>query len=96
MYARVAKWEGAEGEALRAMAKEINADASSGPPDGLPAKGMLFLLDPEKGQALGITLFGSEDDLRQGDETLNSMNPPAEAGQRASVEMYEVGVDMRL
>jgi hypothetical protein len=96
MYARVARWEGAEGEALQAMAKDINADAASGPPDGVPANGVLFLIDPEKGQALGITLFDTEDDLRQGDETLNSMNPPADAGQRASVEMYEVGVDMRL
>src|SRR3954447_26417085 len=37
MYARVARWEGADPETLRTSAEEIRADAESGPPEGLPA-----------------------------------------------------------
>jgi len=45
---------------------------------------------------LNISLFETEDDLRQGDATLNAMDPPIPGalGQRTSVEMYEVGVKL--
>jgi hypothetical protein len=96
MYARVAKWEGAEAEGMRRSAEEINSQAGEGPPEGLPAKGLMVLIDPDNGRGLGITLFDSEEDLRKGDETLNSMSPPDDAmGQRTAVEMYEVAVDLR-
>ena len=35
MYARVARWEGADAGAMRATADRINSDASSGPPEGV-------------------------------------------------------------
>lgn len=97
MYARVARWEGAEGDAMRRTAAEINSDASTGPPEGVPAKGFLMLIDTDKGQGLAISLFETENDLRAGDEVLNSMNPPGGGlGQRVSVEAYEVAIDVRL
>ena len=56
MFARVARWEGEEAEAMRRAAE----------------------------------------DLRRGDEALNSMNPPEEGiGRRNPVEVYEVAVDVR-
>jgi hypothetical protein len=97
MYARVARWEGAEGDALRRSADEISSEAGSGPPEGVPAKGFTMLIDPESGRSLAIALFESEDDLRKGDEALNAMNPSGDdVGRRTSVEMYEVAVDVRL
>lgn len=97
MYARVARWEGAEGDAMRRSADRINAEASSGPPEGVPAKAFLMLIDPDNGQGLAISLFETEDDLRAGDAVLNDMNPPDDGfGRRTSVETYEVAVDMRL
>jgi hypothetical protein len=96
MYARVAKWEGGEGDALRRSADEINANASSGPPPGVPATGFMMLIDPESGRSLALALFDNEDDLRQGDEALNAMNPTSDdVGTRSSVERYEVAVDIR-
>jgi hypothetical protein len=95
MYARVAKFEGADAEDMRRSAQDINSRASSGPPEGVPAKGFLMLIDPDNGRAMGISLFETEDDLRQGDETLNSMSPPNDGlGRRASVERYEVAVQV--
>jgi hypothetical protein len=95
MYARVAQWKGADAKSLEDSAAEIRARAESegGPPPGVPAKEFLLLHDTAAGKALAITLFESEDDYRQGDETLNSMSPPGEGmGQRVSVDKYELVV----
>ena len=97
MYARVTRWEGAEADRLRSTAEEINAQAASGPPPGVPAKAFMMLIDPENGRNLSIVLFETEDDLRQGDEALNNMTPTGGdgAGERVSVETYEVAVDVK-
>jgi hypothetical protein len=96
MYARVARWEGADGGALRRSAEAINAQAQSGPPPGVPAVGFMMLIDPESGRSLAVALFENETDLRAGDEALSAMNPSGDdVGQRTSVEMYEVAVDVR-
>jgi hypothetical protein len=96
MYARVAKWEGADAEAMRTTAEQINADAGSGPPEGVPAKGFLLLIDPDAGRSIAISFYETEDDRRQGDETLNAMNPPGDGmGSRGPVEMYEVAAELK-
>lgn len=97
MYARVASWEGADAETLERTAADIRAqaDTEGGPPEGLPAKGFLLLNDTEGGRSLGITLFETEDDYRQGDEKLNEMSPPGGGmGRRVSVVKYKVAVQL--
>jgi hypothetical protein len=97
MYARVARWEGAEPGAVRSTAEAINADAASGRPEGVPATGFLLLIDPDNGRSIAVALFDTEEDLRQGDAAFNAMDPPgAGMGSRASVETYEVAVDVRI
>jgi hypothetical protein len=97
MYARVARWEGADGDALRKSAEEMAANADAGPPPGVPGKGFTLLIDPDSGRSLAIGLFETEEDLRKGDAVLNEMNPPNDdAGKRTSVENYEVSIDLRL
>ena len=97
MYARVARWEGADAATLKRTADEIRADAESGPPEGLPAKGLMLLHDLEGGKAMAITLFETEDDYRQGDETLSSMSPPGEGmGSRVGVDKYEVALELEV
>ena len=93
MYARVAKWEGADAETMRRSAEEINSRADSGPPEGVPSKGIMILIDPDNGRGMAVGLFETEDDYRQGDETLNSMSPPGGGmGQRVGVDQYKVEV----
>jgi hypothetical protein len=97
MYARVARFEGADADSMRESAAQIRAEAESGggPPPGVPAQRFLLLHDTDAGTALAITIFASEEDYRQGDETLNSMSPPGGGmGQRAAVEKYEVAVQV--
>lgn len=95
MYARVAQWEGADAKSLEDSAAEIRARAEGegGPPPGVPSKEFLLLQDPAAGKAIAITLFETEEDYRQGNETLNSMSPPGEGmGRRVSVEKLELVV----
>ena len=97
MYARVVRWDGADAESLERAAGEIRtrAEAEDGPPEGVPAKGLLILNDGESGRSIAISLFETEDDYREGDETLNSMSPPGEGfGKRVAVEKYEVAVQL--
>ena len=99
MFARVARWEGADPKALEESAAEIRArtESEGGPPPGVPAKEFLLLHDTAAGKAIAITLFESEDDYRQGDETLNSMSPPGEGmGNRVSVEKLELAVHVKV
>jgi hypothetical protein len=97
MYARVVTWEDGDADAIRKAAEEINSRADSGPPEGVPSKGFTLLVDPDNGRAIAVGLFETEEDYKKGDETLNSMDPPGGSmGRRASVDRYEVGVDVRL
>lgn len=97
MHARVATFEGGDPRTVSEMVQEINSRSESGPPEGVPAVGLLVLHHPE-GKVLAISLFKTEEDLRQGDATLSSMDPPVTGGmgRRASVEMFEVGVKFDL
>ena len=96
MYARVTRWEGGDADAIRESAQEMASQSESGPPEGVPAVGFTYLIDPDGGRALAIALFKTEEDRRKGDETLNSMSPPNdEMGKRGPVEFYEVAVDVK-
>jgi hypothetical protein len=96
MYARVAKWEGGSPEAIRESIAQIERDSQSGPPEGVPSTGFTFLADPDGGRVLAIGLFETEENLRQGNATLDQMSPPTNMGTRVSVETYEVAADIRL
>jgi hypothetical protein len=96
MHARVATFEGGDPDQVRQVIAEIKQRAASGPPEGVPAVGLLLLHRADEGKVVNISLFETEEDLRQGDQTLNAMDPPVPGamGRRTSVEMYEVGVKL--
>jgi hypothetical protein len=43
-----------------------------------------------------VGLFASEEDLRDSEPALEAMSPPEGAGTRSSVDIYEVGADVRM
>lgn len=63
-------------------------------PDGIPATGFLMLVDRDGGKVVEVLLFESEDDLRQGDETMDAMAPGEGSMHRIAVERYEVPVHL--
>jgi hypothetical protein len=87
-WIRVATFE-ADDAAVETMVEEISS--SEGPPPGIPAKSIMVLADRENGRARIVVRFDSEENLRTGSETLDGMEPPAEARmRRVSVEKFEV------
>lgn len=94
MYARVARWEGLDEEAIRQFAQMINS--ADGPPEGVPSSGILVLSDADNGRSLVIGTFDTEDDMRKGDQALKAMDRPPEAkGEISSIEFYEVTANRR-
>jgi hypothetical protein len=91
MYARVATFKGDPSKVDEAISR-VRGDVGSGsPPPGLEGAKMLMLVDRASGKGVGITLFESEEAMRRGDEALNAMSP-GDAGERTSVEFFEVPV----
>jgi hypothetical protein len=43
-----------------------------------------------------IGLFASEENLRASESALEEMSPPEGAGKRTSVDVYQVGADIRM
>jgi hypothetical protein len=90
MWARVARFDGSP-EDIDARIERVRALLDSGdlPPD-LAAARFLMLVDRTSGEALGVTLFDSEEALKKGDEAMNA--GAGHAGKRSGVEFYEVPI----
>jgi hypothetical protein len=89
MYARVAAFERPDPtgvDEVIAMVKERG--------DSIPGSlGRLFLLDREQGTALGITIFESEQAIRDAESAFDELAatiPDEQRGRRISVDAYEV------
>ena len=86
--ARVVSFDGVNSDRISQLKEQV----SSEPPEGLPAKGIEILHDPDAEQALAIVFFDNEDDYRKGDEILSSMPASDTPGNRTSVSKYEVAI----
>jgi hypothetical protein len=86
--ARVVSFDGVDAEHMAQLKEQVSGD----PPEGLPAKGIQILHDPDAEQALAIVFFENEDDYRRGDEILSSMPSSDTPGNRTSVSKYEVAI----
>ena len=89
--ARVVSFDGVTQDRVQEMQSEMR---DSEPPEGLPAKEIVVLHDPHAEKSLVILFFDSEEDYRQGDETLNAMPAGDTPGQRSGVAKYDVAMRM--
>ena len=89
-FARVVTFQGVGKDRVEEMRKDMAGD----PPEGLPAKEIIVLHDPDAEKSVVIVFFDNEDDYRQGDEVLNAMPSGDTPGQRTSVAKYEVPIRM--
>ncbi len=76
MYARIARFEGAESQGMRDNAEMIGNQ--EGPPEGIPAKGLMMLTDTDNGNVLMISLFESEEDRATGAQRHDSAGGPGD------------------
>ena len=70
--------------------------SSEQPPEGLDAKEMIVLHDPDAERAVVLVLFDDEDAYRRGDEILSAMPASDTPGQRTSVAKYNVAMRMTM
>ena len=98
MFARVTTFEGGTTDGIRAAVTQLRSDieTSQGPPPGVKSNGLTLLVDPDGGRVMMIGLFASEEDLRASESTLEAMSPPEGAGKRTSVDVYQVGAEVRM
>ena len=91
MHARVATFEGGDPGQLQETVADLKQRSNEGPPEGVPAKSFLMLHSADGSKVLSIMLFDTEEDLKQGDSTMNTMDPPGRRRDGPAV----VGGDVR-
>jgi hypothetical protein len=89
--ARVVSFEGVNSERMAEMQREMQGNER---PEGVPAKEIVVLHDPEAEKSVVILFFETDDDYRRGDEALNAMPAGDTPGKRSSVTKYEVAFRM--
>ena len=89
--ARVVSFEGVGKDRMEQMQRDMQEGERT---EDIPAKEIVVLHDPDAEKSLVILFFETEDDYRQGDETLNAMSSEDTPGQRTSVGRYDVAVRM--
>jgi hypothetical protein len=89
-FARVVTFDGVGKDRIEEMRGEMDGD----PPEGVPAKEIIVLHDPDAEKSVVILFFDNEDDYRQGDEALNAVPAGDTPGSRTSVTKYEVPIRM--
>src|SRR5215208_6089401 len=101
MYVRIARFEGTEANweerivEVRNRMRGTSRDAAALDEVRTSIERALVLIDRERSRVLSLLFCDSEETLRDVDEAMSRMNPPAGGGTRASVEVYEVAVDER-
>jgi hypothetical protein len=89
--ARVVTFDGVDSDRMAEMQKEMEGSER---PEGVPAKEILVLHDPENDTSLVVVFFENEDDYQQGDAALSAMPASDTPGQRTSVTKYNVAFRM--
>ena len=85
--ARVVSFDGVSSDRMAEMQREMQGNER---PEGVPAKEIIVLHDPDAEKSLVILFFESDDDYQRGDAALNAMPTGDTPGTRASVTKYQV------
>jgi hypothetical protein len=84
---RLVTFDGVTTDRVNEMQNEMEGQQ---PPEGLNAKEIIVLHDPDTERSTVLVFFDNEDDYRQGDEILSAMPAGDTPGQRTSVTKYDV------
>ncbi len=91
MHARVVRFTDVTPETVARVTSQV--EESDGPPPGVDASAMKFLVDESQGTATFIVFFDSEEKLRAANSVFDQMDPGDTPGTRASVDLCEVKIE---
>ena len=89
--ARVVSFDGVSRDRMQEMQAEMR---DSERPEGLPAKEIIVLHDPDAEKSVVVVFFDNEEDYQRGDVMLSAMPAGDTPGQRTSVAKYDVAIRM--
>jgi hypothetical protein len=89
--ARVVSFDGVSKDRIDEIKREMSEGQQ---PEGIPAREVVVLHDPEAEKSLVILFFATEDDYMRGDEVLSAMPADDTPGRRTSVTKYDVPIRM--
>jgi len=94
VFVRTVRFTDVDGDRLDALLARI--DESDGPPPGVPATGLQVLFDANQGTAVVLQFFDTAEDMETGGRAFAAMDPSETPGTRASVDMCEQKLELRM
>jgi hypothetical protein len=88
MYMRVVRFTDVDPEHLGSRVDEGSEE--TGPPEGVKAKSIKLMHDPDQRTAVVIQVFDSEQDMADSEAALDGMDPSETPGTRVSVDRGEI------
>ena len=92
MFVRVVRFTGVDAERIAAMNARV--EEADGPPPGVAATGLKVLVDEAQQTAVVLQYFASAEDMEAGARVFSAMDASDTPGERASVDMCEVKVEL--
>ena len=91
MHARVVRFTDVTQERIDQIVSRI--EDADGPPPGVKSSALKLFYDAEQSTAVFVGFFANEQDLRDSEEALQSMDAADTPGTRASIDRCEVVVE---
>jgi hypothetical protein len=88
MYMRVVRFTDVDAEHLESRVTERGEE--DGPPEGVKAKGITVMHDPDQRTAVVVQLFETQQDMTDSEAALDGMDPSETPGTRSSVDRGEI------
>ena len=94
MYVRVVRFTDVDAERVQQLLARVN-DAG-GPPPGVSSAGLKILFDEAQGTAVVLQEFATGADMDAGGKVFAAMDPAETPGARASVDMCELKLELKM
>jgi hypothetical protein len=92
MYVRVVRFTDVSAERIKELLARLR-DAG-GPPPGVPARAVRFLVDEAQGTAVVVQEFATAEEMETAARALDAMDPSETPGTRASVDACELKLEL--
>jgi hypothetical protein len=92
MHMRVVRFTDVDPDHLESQITERSGE--EGPPEGVKAKGIALMHDPDQRTAVVIQSFATAEDMADSEAALEGMDPSETPGTRVSVDRGEVKFEL--